>query len=138
MHAIIAQSDQGEVLYYPKLFYTRVEAILFIEEYAKTVPERFFFQIHINWDDHTECLATDKRGQLKDPQKESKKRSKKIVKALKKARKNGTKLGRPKTKGFQFYKAKRLRRQGLSYRAIAQNLGVSRTTVMNKLKEGEK
>ena len=53
---------------------------------------------------------------------------------LRRARENGKKLGRPKV-AVDLKQILKLRRQGLSLRAIATDIGVSRTTVYEIIKK---
>jgi DNA invertase Pin-like site-specific DNA recombinase len=53
---------------------------------------------------------------------------------VKRAQDNGVKFGRPHV-GFDLGKAVRLRREGLSIRKIAKQLGVSKSTLSDRLKE---
>jgi DNA invertase Pin-like site-specific DNA recombinase len=51
---------------------------------------------------------------------------------------NGTRLGRPKTPVSKIKKALRLRNEGMSYRQIAEAMGVSRARAFQLVKESER
>ena len=62
--------------------------------------------------------------------------SERVKLGLKNARKKGKRLGRPPTSEKTVREAKKLRKEGLSYREISDRLGIDHSTICRRLKDG--